>query len=229
MEKMMNILKPKANPQQLLRDWQRKLRQECRNIERQIRDIQREEKNVQKAIREAAKRNDMGSAKALAKELVSSRRTVNRLYENKAQLNSISMHLGESVAIARTVGHLSKSAEVMKIVNNLMKAPEMALTMQEFSKEMTKAGVIEEIVNDAVDSALDSEDIEYEIEEEVDKVLTEIAGETAAQLPEAVRKERMKQPAQRVGAANEEEAIAEGVDDEEEMEEIRARLAKVRS
>lgn len=26
-------------------------------------DIQREEKNVQKAIREAAKRNDMGSAK----------------------------------------------------------------------------------------------------------------------------------------------------------------------
>ncbi|RZC08584.1 Vacuolar protein sorting-associated protein 24-like 1 [Glycine soja] len=97
MEKVMNILKPKPNPQQLLRDWQRRLRQECRNIERQIRDIQREEKNVQKAIREAAKRNDMGSAKALAKELVRSRQTVNRLYENKAQMNSISMHLGESV------------------------------------------------------------------------------------------------------------------------------------
>ncbi|KAG5035213.1 hypothetical protein AAZX31_04G138400 [Glycine max] len=227
MEKVMNILKPKPNPQQLLRDWQRRLRQECRNIERQIRDIQREEKNVQKAIREAAKRNDMGSAKALAKELVRSRKTVNRLYENKAQMNSISMHLGESVAIARTVGHLSKSAEVMKLVNNLMKAPEMAVTMQEFSKEMTKAGVIEEIVNDAIDTALDSEDIEDEIEEEVDKVLTAIAGETAAQLPEAVRKERVKLPGQSVGA--EEEVIAEGVDDEEEMEEIRARLAKVRS
>lgn len=26
----------------------------------------------------------------------------------------------------------------MKLVNNLMKAPEMATTMQEFSKEMTK-------------------------------------------------------------------------------------------
>ncbi|KAI4334343.1 hypothetical protein L6164_019046 [Bauhinia variegata] len=226
MEKVMNILKPKPNPQQLLRDWQRRLRQECRNIERQIRDIQREEKSVQKAIRDAAKRNDMGSAKALAKEIVGSRRTVNHLYENKAQLNSISMHLGESVAIARTVGHLSKSAEVMKLVNNLMKAPEMAVTMQEFSKEMTKAGVIEELVNDAVDNALDSEDIEDEIEEEVDKVLTAIAGETAAQLPEAARKEKAKLPAQTVGATGEEEAIAEGVDDEEEMEEIRARLAK---
>ncbi|GAA0139750.1 membrane traffic protein [Lithospermum erythrorhizon] len=241
MEKVMNIIKPKPNPQQLLRDWQRRLRQECRNIERQIRDIQREEKNVQKAIKEAAKRNDMGSAKALAKELVSSKRTVNRLYENKAQLNSISMHLGESVdpftmvilgpflltnkmldlyaAVARTVGHLSKSAEVMKIVNNLMKAPEMAVTMLEFNKEMTKAGVIEEMVNDSLDSALDSEDIEEEIEEEVDKVLSAIAGETAAQLPEAARKQKLKPAAE----------PAEDVDDDEELEEIRARLAKVRS
>ncbi|OAY38085.1 vacuolar protein sorting-associated protein 24 homolog 1 isoform X1 [Manihot esculenta] len=229
MEKVMNMIKPKPNPQQQLRDWQRRLRQECRNIERQIRDIQREEKSVQKAIRDAAKRNDMGSAKALAKEIVRSRKTVNRLYENKAQMNSISMHLGESVAIARTVGHLSKSAEVMKLVNNLMKAPEVAATMLEFSKEMTKAGVIEEFVNDAVDNALDSEDIEEEIEEEVDKVLTAIAGETAAQLPEAVRKERVKQSAGTARTAEEEEAIAEGVDDEEELEEIRARLAKVRS
>ncbi|MBA0571203.1 hypothetical protein Goshw_007995 [Gossypium schwendimanii] len=134
------------------------------NIEGQGKDVQREEKGVQKAIREAAKRNDMGSAKALAKEIVMSRKAVNRLYENKAQLNSISMHLGESVAIARTVGHLSKSAEVMKLVNNLMKAPQMAATMQEFSKEMIK-----------------------------------------------------------------EEAIVEGADDEEELEEIRARLARVRS
>ncbi|EYU18785.1 hypothetical protein ABFS82_04G199900 [Erythranthe guttata] len=224
MEKVMNILKPKPNPQQLLRDWQRRLRNECRNIERQIRDIQREEKNVQKAIKEAAKRNDMGSAKSLAKEIVRSRQTVNRLYENKAQLNSISMHLGESVAIARTVGHLSKSAEVMKIVNNLMKAPEVAVTMIEFSKEMTKAGVIEEMMNDSLDNALDSEDIEEETEEEIEKVLTAIAGETAAQLPEASRKEKLKQP-----ATTEQVDEENNIDDEEDMEEIRARLARVRS
>ncbi|XP_068640436.1 vacuolar protein sorting-associated protein 24 homolog 1 [Aristolochia californica] len=229
METVKNLLKPKPNPQQQLRDWQRRLRQECRNVERQIRDVQREEKNVQKAIKDAAKRNDMASAKSLAKELVRSRRAVNRLYENKAQLNSISMHLGESVATARTVGHLSKSADVMKLVNNLMKAPEMAVTMQEFSKEMTKAGVIEEMVNDAVDSALDSEDIEEEIEEEVDKVLTELGGETAAQLPEAAKSERTTRPAEKARPAQEAEPVAEGVDDEEELEEIRARLAKVRS
>jgi hypothetical protein len=45
-------------------------------------------------------------SQALAKEIVSSRKTVNRLYENKAQLNSISMHLGESVGMML---HISKS------------------------------------------------------------------------------------------------------------------------
>lgn len=55
--------------------------------------------------------------------------------------------------------------------------------------------MIEEMVNDAVDDALDSEDIEEETEEEIEKVLTAIAGETAAQLPEAVRREKLKQPA----------------------------------
>lgn len=50
------------------------------------------------------------------------------------------------------------------------------------------------MVNDSVDSALDSEGIEEETEEEVEKVLAAIAGETTAQLPDAIRKERVKQP-----------------------------------
>uniref|UniRef100_A0A0C9S7K5 TSA: Wollemia nobilis Ref_Wollemi_Transcript_8253_1432 transcribed RNA sequence n=1 Tax=Wollemia nobilis TaxID=56998 RepID=A0A0C9S7K5_9CONI len=227
MEAVKSLLKPKPTPQQQLREWQRRLKQESRNVDRQVRDIQREEKNVQKAIKEAAKRNDMTSAKALAKEIIRSRRAVQRLYENRAQLNSISMHLGEIVATARAVGHLSKSTEVMKLVNGLMKAPEVSATMQEFTKEMTKAGVIEEMMNDSVDSALDSEDIEEETEEEIDKVLTEIAGETAAQLPATARREKMKQPVHEE-KTQEEQAVAEGAD-EQELEEIRARLANVRS
>lgn len=37
MDKFKGMLKPRPTPQQLLRDWQRRLRQECRNIDRQIR------------------------------------------------------------------------------------------------------------------------------------------------------------------------------------------------
>ncbi|KMZ63206.1 Charged multivesicular body protein 3 [Zostera marina] len=231
MDKMKSLLKPKPTPQEQLRVWQRRLRQESRNIERQIREVEREEKNVLKAIKDAAKRNDMGSAKSLAKEIVRSRRTVNRLHENKAQLNSVSMNLNEIVATARTVGHLQKSSEVMKLVNGLMKAPEVAVTMQEFSKEMTKAGVIEEMVNDSLESALDSEDIEEEIEDEVEKVLSEVAGETTAQLPNtAMRKERIKQTERKEKATMEmEEPIPDGATADDVIESSRARLANLRS
>ncbi|KAJ3678672.1 hypothetical protein LUZ60_002475 [Juncus effusus] len=215
MEKVKNLLKPKPSPTEQCRDWQRRLRQECRVLDRQIRDVQREEKNVQKAIREAVKRNDMGSAKSLAKEIVMSRKAVNRLYENKAQLNSVSMHLGELVATARTMGHLQKSSEVMKLVNNLMKAPEVAATMMEFSKEMTKAGVIEEMMSESLDSALDTEDMEEETELEVEKVLEELATQTAAQLPDAVRREKVKQQQAAASSSrlsDEEEATLEGME-----------------
>mgnify|MGYP000535931756 CR=1 FL=1 len=37
MEAMKNLFLPKPNPQQQLREWQRKLRQEARNVERQVR------------------------------------------------------------------------------------------------------------------------------------------------------------------------------------------------
>lgn len=37
MDTMKKLLKPKPTAQEQLREWQRRLRQECRNIERQIR------------------------------------------------------------------------------------------------------------------------------------------------------------------------------------------------
>ncbi|GJR69288.1 hypothetical protein Tco_0015353 [Tanacetum coccineum] len=70
------------------------------------------------------------------------------------------------------------------------------------------------VCDDAFDSALDLDDMEGEIDEVVDKVLTVIFGDTATQIPEAVRKKPFKD---------------EGLDDDEDLEEIRARLAKVRS
>ncbi|RLN35644.1 hypothetical protein C2845_PM03G07080 [Panicum miliaceum] len=183
MEMLKGLLQPRPTPRQQLREWQGRLRSERRGLDRRVQEVRREENKVAKAIREAAKRNDMASAKTLAKELVRSRRAVNRLYENKAQISSVSMRLGGIIGIKRTADCLSKNAEVMKIINDLMKAPELALTMQQLSKEMVKAEVMEDMVNETVDSALDSEDVEDEIEEEVDKVLAALGAETASWLP----------------------------------------------
>jgi len=49
--------------------------------------------------------------------------------------------------------------------------------------EMTRAGLIEEMVNESLDSAMDAEDMEEETEEEINKVLAELANDTRAALP----------------------------------------------
>ena len=101
-------------------------------------DIQREERGVQKSIKDCAKRDDLRSMRLLAKEIVASRRTVARLHENKAQMNSVSMMLTEQLATVRSVGHITKSTEVLKAMNGLIKHQQVTDTMRDMSKEMMK-------------------------------------------------------------------------------------------
>eukprot|EP00850_Spirogloea_muscicola_P013684 SM000094S24701 [mRNA] locus=s94:305242:307157:+ [translate_table: standard] len=211
-------------------------------------DIQREETGVRKSIKDAAKRNDLTSAKVRPPAAVRlaapapSPSVLSDYCMHAAGPTSASWltptHLAAcTAATVRAVGHLQKSAEVMKLVNGLVKAPEVSAQMQELSQELMKAGVMEEMVSESIDSALDTDEIEEETEEEVDKVLSEIAGETAAQLPSAARREREEQlPAkqQQVVEKQAEELLAEagggdGSGDAAELEALRARFNSVRT
>lgn len=58
----------------------------------------------------------------------------------------------------------------MQAMQSLVRVPEVAATMRELSKEMMKAGIIEEMLDETMDSIEDSEDMEDEADEEVDKV-----------------------------------------------------------
>ena len=125
-------------------------------------------------MKETARRGDLKSARLLAKELVRTRRTTTQLYTNKAHMIGMGTQLQEQLAMVKVAGSLSKSTEVMKIINDMMKVGERALTtgvawwqrltclsvtvsvrvlqvhalnqtMVELSKEMMKAGIIDEV------------------------------------------------------------------------------------
>lgn len=76
----------------------------------------------------------------------------------------------------------------MVAMQHLVKLPEIAATMREMSKEMTKAGILEEMIDETMESLEDSEEIEEEAQTEIDRVLWEITegklGE-APNVPEA--------------------------------------------
>ena len=131
-----------ADPKAQVDEWCKKLRKEGYSLDRQIRQIQRSEAAAIKSIKDAAKKGDTASAKILAKEVVHSRKAVSKIYTAKANLKSVEMQMKGQAAQVRVVGSLSKSADVMKAMQQLIKLPEIQKTMQEMSKEMMKVRIL---------------------------------------------------------------------------------------
>ncbi|CDS04866.1 hypothetical protein LRAMOSA07396 [Lichtheimia ramosa] len=163
----------KKTPEELVRKWRQEIRAQQRALQRQISAIDVEEAKVKKSIKQAAKKGDAKICKTLAKELIRSQRHKNRLHTSKAQLNSIIMQLEHQLATIKVAGTLQKSGQVMKMVNQLARLPEISQAMQQISMEMTKAGIMDEMIEDTMDM-MDDEDIEEEADEEVENVLFQI-------------------------------------------------------
>uniref|UniRef100_G3WIA6 Charged multivesicular body protein 3 n=1 Tax=Sarcophilus harrisii TaxID=9305 RepID=G3WIA6_SARHA len=170
-------------PKELVNEWSLKIRKEMRVVDRQIRDIQREEEKVKRSVKDAAKKGQKDVCVILAKEMIRSRKAVSKLYASKAHMNSVLMGMKNQLAVLRVAGSLQKSTEVMRAMQSLVKIPEIQATMRDLSKEMMKAGIIEEMLEDTFESMDDQEDMEEAAEMEIDKILFEITAGALGKAP----------------------------------------------
>jgi charged multivesicular body protein 3 len=198
-------------------------------LDRDIAQLKVVENKTKDLIRQASKRAERNPAQAkqalaetriFARELIRTRKTSARLNTSKAQLQSVQMQVSEAFAVRRIEGSLRTSTGIMKDVNSLVRLPELIGTMQELSRELVKAGVIEEMTSDMLpEGQLDEED-EEEAESEVDKVLGEILKDKMATVaPTPVD----PAPAEPVAEAEDEE------DPEEMLNQMRGRLEALKS
>ncbi|KAI9229473.1 MAG: vacuolar sorting protein VPS24 [Piptocephalis tieghemiana] len=217
MEAMQRFIFRTKTPEQLVREWKSSIRSQERTLDRELRSLSLAEQKTKLAVKQLAKKNDVKGCRVLAKELVRSRRHRERLTTSKAQLNSINMSLQHQLAMVKVSGTLSRSTEVMKAVNSLMRVPQISQQMQEMSYEMTKAGVMEEMMQDTLEGMDNAEeDLEEEADEEVNRVLHEI---TAGKLHGA--------PALADGALQPEAAME--APEDPEMDDVQARLEALRN
>lgn len=68
-----------------------------RRLDRDILNIKREEDKAVKEVKALIKKNQHNAAKVLAKQVVQTRRTTERLYTTKAQMNSVCNNLQTSM------------------------------------------------------------------------------------------------------------------------------------
>ena len=208
-----------------MNEWCSKIRKESYQLDRQIRGIQREEEKVKRSLKEAAKKNDRDTCTILAKEIIRARKAVNRIYTSKAHLSSVQLQMKNQLATLRVAGSLQKSTEVMSAMQRLVRLPEIGAVMQEMSKEMMKAGIIEEMMEDTFESMEDTDEMEEAAQNEVDKVIWEL---TEGKLGEAPLppEASIRDPVPSSSKAEKEEDEEEDVED---LKEMQSRLEALRS
>ncbi|XP_055344359.1 charged multivesicular body protein 3-like isoform X2 [Paramacrobiotus metropolitanus] len=230
--------KTTVDPKEQVDAWTKTLRQSARDMDRQIRNIQREEERAKRSLKDAAKKGDKDVCRILAKEIVRSRNTTNKIHLSKVQINSLVLQMRHQLSTLKVSGSLAKSTEVMQAMQSLVKMPEFNRIMQDMAREMTKAGIIEEMMEDAMD-VLDEDDIETAADAEVEKVLWEL---TEGKLGEAPRAVDDSLPAASVAAGSRVPASGSRApplksdhvravdnDEEEDVESMRRRLEDLKS
>lgn len=208
--------KSSSDPQALGKEWKRNLAKEIRNMDRDITKVQREETKAMKECQQLAKKGRVDAAKILAKEVVNTRKAIERMHTAKAQLGSVQSNLQVSMSTLKIQGVMGKSTEIMKSMNKLVSVKEISETMGNMAREMERAGLVEEIIGETMD-ALEPEGLDSQADVEVDKIMTELASGTLAPASAAPTTE-VKQPA---AAPVEAEAEAE---DDQNTQELLSRL-----
>ncbi|RXK34867.1 charged multivesicular body protein 3 [Tremella mesenterica] len=192
------------SPEEKVREWQSKLRTQQRQLDREIQNLDRHVGKSRQELKGLAKKNDVKSARILAKELVRAGKQRDRLESSKARLSSVQMQLQHQLSMVKVTGAFQKSTEIMKMTNQLVKLPQLHATMREMSMEMMKSGIMEEMMEETLDS-VDEEDLEEEADAEVDKVLFELtdgklgqAGKVGTELPAQAEDDESEEEMQRM-------------------------------
>ncbi|XP_076800196.1 charged multivesicular body protein 3-like [Clavelina lepadiformis] len=177
--------KPPPDPRKKVQEVSRALRKEGRVLDRQLNNIKKEELKVKHSLKAAASKGDKTTCAILAKEIVHTKKAVNRIYAAKAQISSVEMSVKNQAAMVRVSGAFEKSTDVMKAMQSLVKVSEVRDSMMELSKEMMKMGIIEETMDEAFPAFDEGEEMEEAAQDEIDKVLYEITAGALGKIPDS--------------------------------------------
>lgn len=206
---------------QKMRKINQLLRKNKRELDRSLNQLTPLKKKTEGLIKKSAKQNDLKSAKIYAKELINIKKQYNKLYTSKTKIDSITMSINEQWQMNRLTKSLQSSTEIMKDVNQLIHIGVVSQTMQELSKELMKAGIINEMMDDMVDLEVEDDELEAESNEEIEKIIQSVTEDKFSKINNEV-------PTSNLGSTEhfveEAPSIHEDEEDEEALNSMRSRL-----
>jgi len=145
-----------------------------RELDRERVKLEQGEKKLIMDIKKSAKAGQMNACKVMAKDLVRTRRYVQKFYQMRTQLQAIGLRIQTLRSNQQMADAMRGATRAMASMNRGLNLPGIQRIMNEFEKESSTMDMKEEMMSDAVDDVMDEEDDE---EEEGDKILKEVLDE----------------------------------------------------
>ncbi|EDR14409.1 vacuolar sorting protein DID4 [Laccaria bicolor S238N-H82] len=168
-----------VTPAERLRQHQRSLTKAQRELDRERAKLEQSEKKLIMDIKKSAKAGQLNACKVMAKDLVRTRRYVQKFYQMRTQLQAVGLRIQTLRSNQQMADAMRGATRAMASMNRGLNLPAIQRIMNEFEKESSMMDMKEEMMSDAVDDVMDEEDEE---EEEGDKILKEVLDEIGVNL-----------------------------------------------
>ncbi|KAI4107130.1 MAG: hypothetical protein L6R37_001831 [Teloschistes peruensis] len=180
----------RMTPQERLRKHQRALEKTQRELDRERVKLENQEKKLVQDIKKSAKNGQMGACKIQAKDLVRTRRYIDKFYSMRTQLQAISLRIQTVRSNEQMMQSMKGATSLLGSMNRQMNLPALQRIAMEFEKENDVMDQRQEMMDDAIDDVTGLED-EEEGDEVVNKVLDEIGvdlGQSMGETPSGLQK-----------------------------------------
>ncbi|ORZ32585.1 Snf7-domain-containing protein [Catenaria anguillulae PL171] len=164
----------RKTPAEMLRQHQRALQRAIRDLDREKAKLEQQEKKLIADIKKSARSGQMGATRVMAKDLVRTRRYVQKFYQMRTQLQAVGLRIQTMQSNQAMAEAMKGVTKAMRSMNRQVNLPQITKIMMEFEKEAEMMDMKEELMNDAIDDVMEDAEDEEQEEEIVMKVLDEI-------------------------------------------------------
>ncbi|KAE8230381.1 hypothetical protein CF326_g4627 [Tilletia indica] len=169
-------------PAERLREHQRSLQKAVRELDRERTKLEQQDKKLIMDIKKAAKDGQMPACKVMARDLVRTRRHVQKFMQMRTQLQAVSLRIQTLRSNQQMAEAMRGATRAMGMMNRSMNLPAIQRIMRDFERETATMDMKEEMMGDAVDEAMDDEADGIGEEEEGDAILGQVLDEIGVSL-----------------------------------------------
>ncbi|PPQ65103.1 hypothetical protein CVT24_003064 [Panaeolus cyanescens] len=168
-----------VTPAERLRQHQRSLTKAQRELDRERSKLEQSEKKLVMDIKKSAKAGQMNACKVMAKDLVRTRRYIQKFHQMRTQLQAVGLRIQTLRSNQQMAEAMRGATRAMAGMNKGLNLPSIQRIMNDFERESSMMDMKENMMSDAIDDVMDEEEDE---EEEEDKILKEVLDEIGVDL-----------------------------------------------